>query len=109
MCFDLGNVCHPNHVWRSDFKLPVQHVVCDHGWLAAVSPRATFVADLRCDACQAGQPHTVLRTSLALIKKIVMQLAVTIDLAAVGPCLLDQICLTASSCARWLKGSLIHA
>jgi hypothetical protein len=35
--------------------------------------------------------HTVLRDALALITQIVRQLAIAIDLAAVGPSLPDQL------------------
>jgi IS30 family transposase len=54
-------------------KLSIQRVVGDDRRLAAISTRAAFVANLCCDTCKAGQTcHTVLRTDLTLIQKIIV-------------------------------------
>ena len=55
MRLDVGDVGHSNMVRHIDFELTVQRVISDDRWLAAISTRATFVANLCCDASQAGQ------------------------------------------------------
>ena len=55
MCLDVGDVGHPNCIRRIYLELRIQSVVVGDRWFAAISIRSTFVANLRCDACQAGQ------------------------------------------------------
>lgn len=89
---DVGDVGHPDLFWRTNLKLPIQPIVCDHRRLATISARTAHVSNLCGNTRQVGQTdHAVLRACLALIAQIVVQLAIALDLAAVGPCLLDQL------------------
>jgi hypothetical protein len=92
MGLDVGDVGHPDLVGRIDLELAVQPVGRDDSRLPAIPSRAALVADLGQDACKAGQPgDPVLRNPFPLIAQIVSQLAIAIDLAAVGPGLPDQL------------------
>jgi len=65
------------------------------GRLAAILAGLLLVADLRLNACKAGQAsNAVLRYGLAHVAEIIMDLAVSIDFAAVLPSLLHQPGLT---------------
>ena len=89
---DVGDVCHPGPVWRSHVELAIQSVVDGHGWLATIVTRPPFVADLRPDTRQPGQPGNAVRaTGLAVIQQVIVLLAVAIDLAAVVPGPPDQL------------------
>jgi hypothetical protein len=82
----------PDLVGRIHLELPVQGVGCDDSRLAAISPWATLVANLGQDACKAGQPgDPVLGNPFPLISQIISQLAIAIDLAALGPGLPDKV------------------
>ena len=50
MGFDISDVGHPDAVEHIDFELPIQDIVGDYRWLATISTRAAFVANLCCDA-----------------------------------------------------------
>ena len=43
---DVGDVHRPDPVWCFHVELPVQGVVDDHGWFAAIAVRPALVADL---------------------------------------------------------------
>jgi len=92
---DVGNIRHPNPVGRIHVELPIERVVDDHRWPAAMAARSALVADLGLDA---GQPvktcNAVRAARLALIEKVVMQFAIAVDLAAVLPCPPDQLGLS---------------
>lgn len=58
---------------------------------AAIATWPALVAGLRPDACQPGQSGNAVRAAgLAVIQQVIVQLAITIDLAAVVPGLPDQ-------------------
>lgn len=79
--------------------------------LAAITSGAAPVADLRLDPRQLRQSGNAVRTNaFALFDQIVMQLAVALDLAALGPSLLQQFGLApVLPHARWLSGVFSHA
>ena len=94
MCFDVGDVGHPDPINCIDFKLPIQGIVSDDGLFAAIAAWTAFITNLRCDACKAGQTcDTVLGTGLPSITKIAGQLTIAIDFPALCPCLVDKLCL----------------
>ncbi len=75
-------------------KLPIQCVVDDHRWFAAITTRPALIADLGLDARQFGQTCNAVRAArLALIEKIIVKLPIAIHLATVFPCLADEVCL----------------
>ena len=83
---DIGDVRYPGGVWRMDVKLPGQGVVDHNRWLAAISTRPAPIADLGLDPGQPGQMRNAVGTTgLALIQKVIVQLAVAINLAALLP------------------------
>jgi hypothetical protein len=92
---DVGDVGHPDLIGRRGLEPLLQPVLRHDGWLAAVAPGTAFVANLCGDPGQRRQArHSVLGYLLALIAQIVRQLAIAVDLAAVGPGLPDQLGLT---------------
>ena len=90
----IGDVCHPSAIRCRHFELPVQRVVHDDRGPTAITARLLLVANLRLNARKASQPrNALLRHGLAHLDQIVMDLAISIDLAAVGPSLLGQCSL----------------
>ena len=86
VCPDVGDVRDPNPVRCLHIKLSVQRVIDNDGRFAAIGARPTFVADLGFDAGLSGQSRNPVQTArLTLIQKIVMQLAVAVDLDAQLP------------------------
>ena len=78
---DVGDVCHPCPVRRIDIELPGQGIVDHDRRFATIGAGPTLVADLGSDRgkpCKAG--NAVRTTGLSLIQKVVMQLAVAVDL-----------------------------
>ena len=76
--------------------MPIQGVVDHDRRLAAILAGAALVADLRRDPGQLGQAEdAVLIDTLALLEKVVVKLAVPLDLAAFNPSLLQQLGLEA--------------
>jgi hypothetical protein len=72
----IGNIRHPYSVGYIDFELSIQRVVSNERRLATISTRAAFIANLRCNPRQVGQPcHTVLRAGFASIAQIIMPLS----------------------------------
>jgi len=53
---NVGDVCHPGPVWRSNIELAIQRVVDRQGRLATIAARPALVADLRPDTRQPRQP-----------------------------------------------------
>ena len=91
MGLDVGDVGDPDLIRCRRLELLFQLVLSDDGWLAAITARTTPVANLCDDPGQRCQPrHPVLGNLFSLIAQIVRQLAIAIDLAAVGPGLTDQ-------------------
>lgn len=89
---DMGDVCHPDLVWRINLELPIQGVGRDHGRLATISPRTSLIADLGGDTRKASQPSDpVLGNLLPQVAQIVSQLAIAVNPAALGPGLPDQV------------------
>lgn len=89
---DVGDVRDPGRVWSCDVELPVERIIYDDGRPATVDAGTAFVAYLRLDpgnTCQACDP--VRAAYLALVEKIVVQLSIAVDLAALFPCLQEQI------------------
>ncbi len=89
---DIGDLRDPGGVWSRDVELPVERIVYGDGRPAAVDAGTAFVANLRLypsNACQASDP--VRAAHLALVEKIVVQLSIAVDLAALFPCLQEQI------------------
>jgi len=81
----------PDLVRRFHVELPIQGVVDHDRGLAAILAGAALVADLRNNPGQLGQTsHAVQTDAFALLEKIVMKLAVPVDLAAFDPSLLQQ-------------------
>jgi len=79
---NVDSVGHPNLVRRLHVELPIQGVVDDDRRLAAKLAGTALVADLRLDASQLGEPgDTVRADAFALLEEVVMQLAITVDLA----------------------------
>lgn len=79
----IGDVGHPDLIGPGRLKPLLQPVLGHHGGVdirPAQRPPPVMPAG-----------HTVLRDALALITQIVRQLAIAIDLAAVGPSLPDQL------------------
>jgi hypothetical protein len=111
MGLDVGDIRHPDPVGCSYLELSVEGIGRDHSRLAAISSRAPLVADLGRYACQASQPgDPVLGNLFPEIAQIVGELAIAIDLAAVGPSLPDQLGLPRIvPHARRLNGSLSQA
>ncbi len=92
---DVGNVRDPGLVRSRYVKLPVERVADSDGRPAAVDAGTAFVANLRPDPGETGQTCNPVRaTHLALVEKIVVQLAITVDLAALFPCLQEQVGLS---------------
>jgi hypothetical protein len=90
---DVGDVRDPGRV--RDVKLPVECVVDSNDRPAAIDAGAAFVGDLRLDPGETRQARDPVRAAyLALTEKVVVQLAITIDLAAFLPCLKEQIGLS---------------
>ena len=76
-------------------KLLVERVVDSDGRPAAIDAGTAFVADLCFDPSKTGQTRNPVRAAdLSLIEKVVVQLAITVDLAALFPCLQEQIGLS---------------
>ena len=107
---DIGDVRYPGGVWRMDVKLPGQGVVDHNRWLAAISTRPAPIADLGLDPGQPGQMRNAVGTTgLALIQKVIVQLAVAINLAALLPGILDQPGLADVLPSPLAQGLLSHA
>ncbi len=88
---DVGDDGYPNLVRNLDIKLPVEGVVDHDRRLAAIAAGAALVADLCLDPRLLRQSGNAVRTNaFALFDQIVMQLAVAVDLATLGPSLLQQ-------------------
>ena len=95
MGLDVGDVGHPDLVWLGDVELLLQLVLGHDGWPAAIPAWTALVAHLRGDPGQRRPTrHSVLGNLFALVAQIVGQLAIAVDLAAVRPCLTDQLRLT---------------
>jgi len=102
---DVGDIRHPGRVWSCHIKLSVERVVDGDGRPTTIDAGTAFVANLCPDSGKAGQTRNSVRAAhLTLIEKIVVQLAITIDLAAFFPCLQEQIGRRLSSPARVLSG-----
>lgn len=88
---DVGDVAHPDRVRFFNIEPPVERVVDHDPRPPAVSARSAAIADLRPDARKPGKAcNTVRAAGLTLIQKIVMQLAVAVDLAAQLPGSVDE-------------------
>lgn len=95
LCPQVGDVSHPDPVGPGSLEPLLQPVLGHDRGLAAVATGTAPVADLRGVPGQRRQPgDPVLRDAFALITQIVRQLAMAVDLAAVGPGLTDQLGLT---------------
>jgi len=96
--FDVGNIRHPSGIWCCHIKLPIQRIVDHDRWFAAMLTRLAwlaFVANLSANARQTGQSsNAVWATGLALFDQIVMQFAVSVNLAAVFSRIREQFGLT---------------
>src|SRR5690606_20275074 len=101
----VGDVCHPRPVRRIDIELPSKGVIDHNRWLAAIGARTALIADLRLDPgqlCKTGD--AVDTTGLSLIEKVVMQLSIAIDPAALFPRLVEEFgltCILPSPFAQW--------
>lgn len=83
---DVGDVRHPDTIRCFDVELPVEVLVDHDRRLASVAARTPLVADLRLDPCKLCQSgHAVRADTFFLLQKIVVQFAIAVDLAAVGP------------------------
>ena len=92
MGLDVRDVGHPDLIGSRCLEAPLQPVLGDYRSLAAISTGAALVAHLSCDPGDGCQPgNAVLRDSLTLVAQIVRQLAIAIDLGALGPGLPDQL------------------
>jgi len=88
---DIGDVGDPYLIRHGDIELTIEGVVDRYLCLATVGARKMPITDLGFDPCHSGQSgDPVWAAGLALVLKIVLQLAVTIDLAAFLPSLLEQ-------------------
>ena len=82
----------PDRVRRFHVELPIQGALDHDRGLAAILAGAALVADLCRDPCQLGQTgHAVQIDAFALLEKIVVELAVPVDLTAFDPGLLQQL------------------
>ncbi|MND35526.1 hypothetical protein D3C80_261660 [compost metagenome] len=92
---DIGDVRDPDLVRSRYIKLPVERVIDDDGRLFAVDAGAAFVANLRLYPSEPGQTRNPVRAAhLSLIEKVVVQLAITVNLAVLFPRLQGQIGLS---------------
>src|SRR5690606_35752273 len=95
----------PRPVWRIDIELPGKGVIDHDRRLATIGARTALIADLRLDPSELGETgDAVGATALSLIKKVVVQLAITIDPAALFPCLVEKLgltCIFPSPFAQW--------
>lgn len=90
-CQDIGDVGDPCAIRSLHIELPVQCVVDNRGWLAAILPRPALIADLGPDADKSGETRNpVWATGFSLIEQVIVSLAIAIDLATVPPCLSDE-------------------
>lgn len=95
VCPQVGDVSHPDPVVPGRLEPLLQPVLGHNRGLSTVAIGTAPVADLRGDPGQRCQPgNSVLRDAFSLITQIVRQLAIAIDLAAVGLGLTDQLGLT---------------
>lgn len=62
-CSDVGDVRHPDRVWRIHVELPLQRVIHHQGRFATVVARPKLAADLGLDARQCGQTCNTVRTA----------------------------------------------
>ena len=92
---DIGDVGDPDLIGLRGAELLLQLVLSHDGRFAAIAARSALVAQLRSDPGQRRQTrHPVLGNLFAQVAQVVRQLAIAIDLAAVGPGLPDQLRLT---------------
>ena len=83
---DAGDVCDPELIRGIDIELSVQGVVGYDSRAATIRAGLLFVTNLGPYACQTRKaPNPVWADVLTRIAKIVVQLAIAIDLAAVIP------------------------
>ena len=87
---DVGDICYPELVRGIHVEFPIQGIICDDGGAAAIRSGPLFVTNLGPYARQSCQPPSPVRADVfAQIAQIVVQLAVSIHLAAVIPSLLQ--------------------
>lgn len=92
---NVGDVRHPGSVWSRHVELPVERIIDDDRRSATIDAGTAFVADLRLDPGEMRQTRNPVWVAyLALIEKIVVQLAIAVDLAAFFPCLQEQLGLS---------------
>ena len=75
--------------------MPVELIIDDDRRSAAIDAGTAFVADLRLYSGETRQARDPVRAAhLSPIEEVVVQLAITVDLAALFPCLQEQIGLS---------------